>query len=62
MEASSTQPAPNGAEKESPIDTSRDATEEETYLTGSKLYLVLLAVTLAGYITTLDSSIVATVC
>ncbi|RDW82726.1 hypothetical protein BP6252_03838 [Coleophoma cylindrospora] len=60
MGVDSVQSAAEDAEKTAPVATPTDVAEEETYLTGAKLYQVLIAVTLAGYITTLDSSIVAT--
>ncbi|RDW76052.1 hypothetical protein BP5796_06873 [Coleophoma crateriformis] len=60
MDVGSVQSVAEDAEKTPPVATPTPVAEEETYLTGPKLYQVLIAVTLAGYITTLDSSIVAT--
>lgn len=49
-------------EQQSAENTAEVQPSEGHLLTGPKLYFVLLAVTLSAYLTTLDSSIVATVC
>ncbi len=52
-------------EKTTPNSTKDTSTEgvgsDEQFLTGSKLYMVLFAVTLIAFLNTLDTSIVATV-